>query len=255
MNSRFMNTGLRNKFFSLLLLTALAYGTSACDSGEVRTERKKLEQERADFAAEKARAQLAADEKALDTRRELREVGLRAAELVSTKAALERTTEDAKQQVAALALEKTGVEKTSADAQSQANALNTAIDASKQYQQQQIDRAKRARAFSEGFMAAQQAKLSVGEYFQAEGKWPTSNKELGLPTAESYRTETLRSLNVEPAAKAVRIRVKFVNQSGVEQQLLMVAETSEAGQITWTCRSPDVKDIQEIMPTCRYQAG
>ncbi len=255
MNPRFMNTGLRNKFFSLLLLTALAYGTSACDSGEVRAERKKLEQERADFAAEKARAQLAADEKALDARRELREVGQRAAELVSTKAALEHTTEDAKQQVIALALEKAAVEKTSADAQSQANALNTAIDASKQYQQQQIDRARRGRAFSEGFMAAQQAKLSVVEYFQTEGRWPTGNKELGLPAAESYRTETLRSLNVEPAAKAVRIRVKFVNQSGAEQQLLMVAETSEAGQITWTCRSPDVKDIQEIMPTCRYRAG
>lgn len=247
-----MNTGLRHNFFIALLSTALAYGTSACDSRQVRTERKKLEHDRADFAAEKARAQLAADEKALNSSRELKELGQRTAELVSTKAALERSAEDAKQQVAALAEEKSAIEKTSADARSQADALNNAIGASKQYQQQQIDRAKQGRALSEGLMAAQQTKLSVVEYFQTEGKWPVSNQELGLPAAESYRTETLRSLNLEPYAKAVRIRVNFVNGAGAEQQLFIVAETSGAGQITWTCRSPDVKDIQELIPTCRY---
>jgi hypothetical protein len=232
------------KHITLALSFAIAaIFITACDSREVREQRAKLEQERAEFAAEQARAKLAADEKALEVARELR----------TAKAALDRTADEARQQVSALAQEKVAAEKTAAEALQQTSALNAAVDASKQYQQQQIALSKRARPLSEAFMAAHQARLATIEFFQSEGKWPTFNKEVGLPAADSFQTETIRSVALEPAAKGARIRVKFKNESGTEQQLLMLANLNGAGQVSWSCVSPDVKDIQEVLPGCRYQ--
>jgi hypothetical protein len=228
-----------------LSFAVVAFFTVACDSRDVREQRAKLEQERAEFAAEQTRAKLAADEKALEVARELR----------TAKAALERTADDAKQQVSALAQEKIAAEKSTVEAQQQTTALNAAVDASKQYQQQQTTLSNRARPLSEAFVAAQQVKLAATEFFQSEGKWPTFNKEVGLPSADSFQTETIRTVALEPAAKGARIRVKFKNESGTEQQLLMFANVSGAGQVTWSCISPDVKDVQEILPGCRYQAS
>lgn len=217
---------------------------AACDSRDVREQRAKLEQERAEFATEQARAKLAADEKALEVARELR----------VAKAALDRSADEAKQQVSALAQEKISAEKNAAEAKQQTTALNAAVDASKQYQQQQTTLSNRVRPLSEAFMAAQQVKFAAAEFFQSEGKWPTFNKEVGLPVADSFQTETIRSVALELAAKGARIRVKFKNESGTEQQLLMLASLSGAGQVSWSCISPDVKDIHDILPSCRYQA-
>jgi Pilin (bacterial filament) len=211
---------------TILLLSALL-ALSGCDRASVREEREKLQQERAAFAAEQARAQVAADEKIYAANREMA----------------------AKQQGSTLTQEKN-----TTDARQQAAALNAALEASKQYQNQQMDRAKRGRALGEAIVAAQSIKLGATEYFLSEGKWPINNKSMGLPAAESFQTETLQSVNIEPFEKSARIRVKFMNESRAEQQIMMIANVSGAGQITWTCVSPDVKDISEIMPSCRYQA-
>ncbi len=238
MNSRHINLTPLVISFAIIALFI-----SACDSRDVREQRAKLEQERVEFAAEQARAKLAADEKALEVARELR----------IAKAALDRSADEAKQQVSALSQEKIAAEKNAAEAKQQTTALNAAVDASKQYQQQQTTLSNRARPLSEAFIAAQQVKLATAEFFQSEGKWPTFNKEVGLPAADSFQTETIRSVALEPAAKGARIRIKFKNETGIEQQLLMLANLGGAGQVSWSCISPDVKDINEILPGCRYQ--
>ena len=108
-----MNTFFTNRDATIVrntaVVVALACATflttflAACDSRDVREERKKLEQERIEFAAETARAKLAAEEKAYEAKREINQ---RATELVAERTALERTADEAKQQVAALAQEK-----------------------------------------------------------------------------------------------------------------------------------------------------
>jgi Pilin (bacterial filament) len=233
-----------NRRATLTALVALvAIFITACDSRDVREQRVKLEQERAAFATEQARAKLATDEKALELARELR----------TAKAALDRTADEAKQQVSALAQEKIAAEKSTIEAQQQTTALNSAVDASKQYQQQQIALSSRARPLSEALIAAQQVRLAATEFLQSEGKWPTFNKEAGLPTADSFQTDIIRSVALEPAAKGARIRIKYKNESGIEQQLLLLGNSSAAGQVVWNCISPDVKDVQDVLPGCRYQ--
>jgi Pilin (bacterial filament) len=236
---------------SALLLLSTTLALSACDGGAVRAEREKLQQERTAFAAEQARAQIAADEKTYATNREMK---ARADELALERSALDRSAEAAKQQGVSLTQDKNATEKITTDAQQQTAALNAALEASKQYQNQQMDRAKRGRALGEAIVAAQSVKLGATEYFLSEGKWPVNNKSMGLPAAESFQTETLQSVTIEPFEKSARILVKFVNESRTGQQIMMVANVSGAGQVTWTCASPDVKDIQDIVPSCRYQA-
>ena len=235
---------------AILLLSAMLVA-SGCDGASVRAEREKLQQERAAFAAEQARAQVAADEKTYADNREMK---ARADALALERSALDRSAEAAKQQSVSLAQDKNATEKISTDAQQQTAALTAALDASKQYQQQQMDRAKRGRALGEAIVAAQSVKLGATEYFLSEGKWPANNKSMGLPAAESFQTDTLQSVSIEPFEKSARILVKFVNESRTGQQIMMIANVSGAGQVTWTCVSPDVKDIQDIVPSCRYQA-
>lgn len=235
---------------AILLLSAILVA-SGCDGASVRAEREKLQQERAAFAAEQARAQVAADEKTYAANREMK---ARADELALERSALDRSAEAAKQQGVSLAQDKNATEKISTDAQQQTAALTAALDASKQYQQQQMERAKRGRALGEAIVAAQSVKLGATEYFLSEGKWPANNKSMGLPAAESFQTDTVQSVSIEPFEKSARILVKFVNESRTGQQIMMIANVSGAGQVTWTCVSPDVKDIQDIVPSCRYQA-
>lgn len=227
-----------------LSFAVVAVFFTACDSREVREQRAKLEQDRAAFATEQARAKLAAEESALEAARELR----------IAKAALDRTTDEAKQQIGAMNQEKIAAEKNAVEAKQQTVALNSAVEASKQYQQQQVALSARARPLTEAIMAAQQFRLATTEFFQSEGKWPTFNKEAGLPAADSFQTDTIRSVALEPYAKGARVRIKYKNESGIEQQLLMLGTSSVAGQVIWSCVSSDVKDIQEVLPGCRYQA-
>ena len=137
---------------AILLLSAILVA-SGCDGASVRAEREKLQQERAAFAAEQARAQVAADEK---TYADTREMKARADALALERSALDRSAEAAKQQSVSLAQDKNATEKISTDAQQQTAALTAALDASKQYQQQQMERAKRGSAPSAGARWAKQ---------------------------------------------------------------------------------------------------
>jgi hypothetical protein len=100
----------------------------------------------------------------------------RADELALERSALDRSAETAKQQGASLAQEKNAAEKITGDAQQQAAALNAALDASKQYQLQRMDRAKRGRALGEAIIAAQSVKLGATEYFLSDGTVDFNNK-------------------------------------------------------------------------------
>jgi hypothetical protein len=177
------------------------------------------------------------------------------AEMREQNAALEQTSAEARQRMAQLREEKAIAEKSATLAAEQTQSLNSAVDASKAFQQQQIDRSKRGRAMSEGFMAAQGLKVAMTEYFQSEGRWPANNAALGLTAPESYRTEILRSVNAEAFGKSGRVSVRFVDEGGSERELHLIANVNGAMQVSWQCVSPDVRDIAEIAPSCKFVAG
>lgn len=177
--------------------------------------------------------------------------------LAIEKAAVEQTIAAAKQQQTSLGHVNSSAEKSTADAQQITQSLNKAVDASRQYQQELSERGKRAKALSEAVMISQEVKMATAEYFQSEGKWPVNQLAIGMPPAERYKNETLRSVSIEPFGQSLRIRIKFISPQSstgsLEQQLHYLGNTSEAGRISWACVSPDIKDIAELLPTCKYQ--
>lgn len=232
-----------NAKFIVVLLALTSIAGLAAAGLYFREQRTSLAAERAAFAqnAEQAKKQLA----------EMRE----------QNAALEQTSAEAHQRLAQLREEKASAEKTAAMAEKsaalaaeQTQSLNTAVDASKAYQQQQVERSKRGRALGEGLMAAQGVRVAMTEYFQSEGRWPASNAAMGLSAPESYRTETLRSVHAEPFGKSGRVRVRFIDETGSEREIHFVASVNGAMQVGWQCVSPDVRDIAEIAPSCKFAA-
>lgn len=181
-----------------------------------------------------------------------------AAKITAEKTGLENASEQVKKRTAELAIEKASLQQSSDDAKQQANELKNAVEASKANQQQLMDRAKHSRALSEGLAMAQQLKVAIAEYYQSELKWPKDNQAIGLPAAESYRSENVRSIGIEAYDKTARIRIKYAIGGGtaqsLAQQLFLVAAVNDAGQISWRCVSTDIKDIGEIITSCRYQA-
>jgi hypothetical protein len=121
----------------------------------------------------------------------------------------------------------------------------------KRFQSEQRDLAIRANQFTDGFAAMQQVKVQVAEYVASSGKWPANNTDVGAPAPESFRTESLNQVKIEPFEKTARIRA--VVGAGNER-IDLIARMNGAGNITWQCVSPDVKDIQTFFSTCVYRA-
>jgi len=99
--------------------------------------------------------------------------------------------------------------------------------------------------------AAGSAKTAVAEYYASRGDWPTTNEDAGLPTPDTYRGESLRSLLVE----GPRIILTFDARSGVDGgKIILTGEATPnlAMGINWTCASPNVADIAAILPHCKH---
>ncbi len=177
--------------------------------------------------------------------------------LAIEKTAVEQTIAAARQQQTSLGTVNSSAELSVAEAQRITQSRNNAVDASKQYQQQLSERSKRGKALSEALIAAQEVKTASAEYFQSEGRWPANHAAVGMPPPESDKNETLRSVSIEPFGQSIRIRIKFIGQApapGLEQQLHFIASASGgAGRISWSCVSPDIKDIADLLPNCKYQ--
>jgi len=150
-------------------------------------------------------------------------------ELKQTKAALEQSVKNAREQT---------------------EALNDAVKGSKQYEEQQKQRALRAKQFIDGLHAAASVKVAVTEYFMSEGRWPDSNSAFGGAAPESYRANALQSIAVAPAGK---IRMVFSSEGGKKEHIWLYATANAAGQVTWRCIAPDIPDINKLIPTCVHQ--
>jgi FtsZ-interacting cell division protein ZipA len=172
----------------------------------------------------------------------------------TARVAAERARDEAKQQLAQARDEREKLDRANVEAQQQAKTLNEAVDASKQFEQAQREKGKRANRVSTALATAQQFKVTAAEHFQTTGQWPKNNKELGLPSPESFRSETLRSVLIEPHANSSRIRIRYVHEDATEREIHLVGGVNVAGAFTWQCSSPDTADIAEFAQGCVYRA-
>jgi FtsZ-interacting cell division protein ZipA len=169
--------------------------------------------------------------------------------------ATESARDEAKQQLMQVRDEREKLDRAKGDAQQQTKSLNDAVDASKQFEQAQREKGKRANRISNALAIAQQFKAGAAEHYQVTGHWPKNNKEIGLPSAESFRNETLRSVLIEPYANSARVRIRYLHEDANEREIHLVGNLNAAtSAFTWQCSSPDTPDIAEFAQGCVYRA-
>jgi hypothetical protein len=168
---------------------------------------------------------------------------------------LERARAETQKQLQVLTDQKAELDRAKDGAAKQAQSLNDAVDASKKSQAEQIEKGKRARHVYEAIAVSQSLKVAMAEHHQSNGKWPTSNKEAGVPAPESFRTAVIRAAYVEPFEKTARIRVRYLDPSAVEREIQLLASVNEAFVYSWNCVSSDQADIAEFASSCTYRAG
>jgi hypothetical protein len=171
------------------------------------------------------------------------------------KVILERARAETQKQLQVLTDQKAELDRAKDGAAKQAQSLNDAVDASKKSQTEQIEKGKRAKHVYEAIAVTQSLKVAIAEHHQSNLRWPSSNKEAGVPLPESFRTAVIRAAYVEPFEKTARIRVRYLDPSAVEREIQLLASVNEAFVYSWNCVSPDQPDVADVAASCTYRAA
>jgi type IV pilus assembly protein PilA len=99
---------------------------------------------------------------------------------------------------------------------------------------------------TEGINAAGAARVSVAEFWNANGEFPTTNAEAGLDAPASYATREIQEVEVtSPDPSSARITVTFNAVGGTleaGQTILFDAEPSAGGStLEWVCTEGSVQ--------------
>ena len=136
-------------------------------------------------------------------------------------------------------------------AEAQTNALNTAVETSKNYVVEQTSNFFRAQAYAKGVKVAQSFRVAATQHYMDEGKWPASNKAMAMPEPTSFADGNLRSVGIDGSG---RISVVFAAGEGKTETIIQQGADNPSGFMAWKCFSHDIKEIAAILPNCVYEA-
>lgn len=136
------------------------------------------------------------------------------------------------------------------EAQEQTKVLNDAVTNNKNAQAQQLAGFTRAQKYANGFIIAQPFKPAAAEYYMSEGKWPESNKALGMADPASFEQGSVRSVGIDATG---RISIVYARMGNPAETIWLQGLANPNGHIVWKCVSPDVKDIADVLQNCVYQ--
>ncbi|GAA5165244.1 pilin [Viridibacterium curvum] len=129
-------------------------------------------------------------------------------------------------------------------------ALNDAVSAGASLAAAQRQRALQTGRLMEAFVAAMQVKAAIVSAYQSNDAWPRDNREAGVPAPEDFRNERIYSLYVQPGGQ---IRVVLAQDGKPAESLILQGSVNRAGLVSWQCSSPDLADIEQLVPACKRQ--
>ena len=104
---------------------------------------------------------------------------------------------------------------------------------------------------AEGLALATSIKHEVAYFYVENGRFPSSNKELGLPGPEQFVGQSLTRLAISAGGV---IAITFNELSGVKGGVIrLLPDTSNLAMgLQWRCETPNYKDIGKWAPQCKY---
>ena len=102
---------------------------------------------------------------------------------------------------------------------------------------------------TEGINLAAGAKVSVAEYYQENGEYPTNNAEAGLEKAGEIQGNYVESVS---GADEV-ITVTFGNDANprIDGETITISAAEQDGSLNWTCASGGVIEDKNLPVACR----
>lgn len=119
------------------------------------------------------------------------------------------------------------------------------------YRVHQAEELVAAAHVAQGLALAGGIKNHVAAFQAEQGRFPSSNDELGLPEPERFASQALTRLAVSEGGI---ITVTFNKLSGVADGTvrLLPDDDGTAMAMRWRCESPSYRDIATFAPHCGY---
>lgn len=102
--------------------------------------------------------------------------------------------------------------------------------------------------FHYGLNSISSLKVVIEEIYAANGAFPNSNQEAGLPPPEDYRSEILASVNISTGGI---ITVRYASFPGTADAWLRYTptRTNDISPTIWKCET-NIPDVPETVSTC-----
>ncbi len=172
-----------------------------------------------------------------------------------------RRAEDAKQearmeqlaqQTSALKQQAERLREQAAKLGEQTNAMQQQVQDEQRAAEEAKQRFIGAANIAEGIQASSFAKPAIVDFYMSEGRWPSSNADIGMQAPDKFSGHSLRSMAVSAGGV---ITLTYDEKSGVDRgvvQLIPDASNPQLG-IKWRCVTPTYANIATIMPNCEYR--
>lgn len=156
--------------------------------------------------------------------------------------------EDKQQAIAAKQAEIEARQKTAVD-----ETIAHTRQAMKDAERERLDQLKAKALRSESLLAAHTAvqalKVQYAEYHAEHGRLPGALADIGLPP---HWTPSPKVQAVHLSSQDVRI---VLDNEHIRGSLVYAVRLHQGAYPDWQCHSPDIADIDDFLPACRYTGG
>lgn len=105
---------------------------------------------------------------------------------------------------------------------------------------------------AEGLQVVGAAKTAVAEYLANTGRFPSSNKQIGLAAPDQFKGQSLRRMSISEGGV---ITLTYDAKSGVDGGIIrIIPDNADPSLLKWRCISPNFRDIALTIPQCSYQS-
>ena len=102
---------------------------------------------------------------------------------------------------------------------------------------------------AEGLKLSSGAKAAVANYFQYYGEFPTDNDQAGIASATSINGNYVISVSIAENTVSVRYGNE-ANSRIFGENIKFTADTTDSGNIIWTCASAGVIEDKHLPTAC-----
>lgn len=94
---------------------------------------------------------------------------------------------------------------------------------------------------SEGFTLADPVKVSMMEYFETNGTWPTSNTAASVQPPTSYKTDNVDSISIAGNTSGVTITITYsIPALGANNTIVLTPSSIASNRVVWSCKQGSV---------------